>query len=296
MLRILLLSITISFIPMQHSVAAERELLYATELNEELQLIVHKIRDLSQAVVPYSEISENTRYFVRIAPRAYVVTADNQLADNAILGTKPFVFLATPEGIYGKSLLDIYLDIGYEAEDIIQWQRDQDMVAIVFSYPDEINFHAGLDGELPSDWQHKIFVPTWKNIFALFHNLAAQASVEPQRKGEFAPFQLFFTSQAQKDFVLNFPPEGQNSIMNTEYAVLRSLNNSDWFYRRLLENKLSIFEHFRGNGRTLNELLDPLGKQAELGVREFVAPNRKLNTLTELAVIHLGKLTIRDGY
>jgi hypothetical protein len=291
----LLLSISLFFY-FHQAIAAERALLYSSELSGELQTIVHNIQDLQYAKVPYADIPATTNYFVRIAPRKYTLTADNKIASNAILGTKPLVFFATPEGIYGKSLLDIYLDIGYEAEDIIHWQRDTDMVAIVFRYEEEVTFSDVKTGTLPTEWSNKVYIPTWDNVFAVFHQLAQQATVEPNKTGEFAPQQLFFTNQAQKDFVLGFPATGKQFVMSTDYKVLKNLNGSDWAYRDLLEKKLSIFEHFRGNGRTLNELVDPQGVQQEAGLREFIGPNRNLNTLPEIAIIDLGALKIQDSY
>lgn len=76
--------------------------------------------------------------------------------------------------------------------------------------------------------------------------------------------------------------------------MLEATGGSDWEYRKLLESKLSVFEHFRGNGRTQNEILDPDAKQK--GLVEVVAPNMKLNQLQEVAIIHLGKLVIEDCY
>ena len=58
---------------------------------------------------------------------------------------------------------------------------------------------------------------------------------------------------------------------------------------------MSLFEHFRGNGRTLNALDDPIGSKPEAGVLEFVGPNMKLTTLPEMAVIDLRTLTVEDG-
>jgi hypothetical protein len=125
-----------------------------------LQEVVRRAQNLAYPKIPYEALSTSTNYFVRIAPRKYTLTEENKISDSAILGTKPFVFFTTPEGIYGKSLLDIYLDIGYEAEDIIRWQRDTDMVAIIFSYPSSVTFSDVRNGELPMEWMNKIYAPT----------------------------------------------------------------------------------------------------------------------------------------
>jgi hypothetical protein len=76
--------------------------------------------------------------------------------------------------------------------------------------------------------------------------------------------------------------------------VLKAAGGSDWKYRKLLEQKLSIFEHFRGNGYTQNEVRDPEG--VESGLIEFVGANWKIKDFPEVAIIHLGKLTIKDTY
>ena len=120
--------------------AQERELLYSKSASSELQEITATIRNLKSAVTPGDQLTRKTEYFVRIAPRKYVVMADGKLQDGARLGSKPFVFMTTPESVNGLSLLDIYAGIGYEAEDIIRWQRDEDMVMIVFRYPKEVAF------------------------------------------------------------------------------------------------------------------------------------------------------------
>jgi len=54
----------------------------------------------------------------------------------------------------------------------------------------------------------------------------------------------------------------------------------------LLEQKLSIFEHFRGTGRTMDEIVDPQGFSKMSGVFEFVVPNSKLSALAEVAIIN----------
>jgi len=279
--------------------AKERDLLYPADiasLSSNLQEGVRRAQNLAYPKIPYEALSTSTNYFVRIAPRKYTLTEDNKISDSAILGTKPFVFFTTPEGIYGKSLLDIYLDIGYEAEDIIHWQRDTDMVAIIFSYPSNITFSDVKNGELPTEWMNKVYAPTWDNVITVFYRLTELATVEPSKKGEFAPSQLFYNTPAQKYFVLNFPTEGIQRIKTTSYSQLKAVGGADWVYRDLLEKKLSIFEHFRGNGRTLNEIVDPAGVQHEAGLFEFIGPNAPVKSLPEVAIIDLGRLSIANTY
>ena len=268
-----------------------REVLYATSLSEKLQAIVTHLQNPQQAKVPYAELVPATEYFIRIIPRKYVMTETNTLQEGATLGGKPFVFFTTPEGAYGKSLLELYLDIGYEAEDILLWQRNQEMVAVVFHYPATVTFFAPQNGELPTDWDKKVYVPTWDNIFALFRKLTENATIEPTKQGDFAPQRLFFKTELLKNFVLAFPEEGKQRLKTTDYAVLKAAGGADWLYRQLLENKLSIFEHFRGTGRTLNEL-----KGEEQGLLEFVGPNLRIKDMTEFAVVGLGALTMEEAY
>jgi len=270
--------------------------LYASpNLTPALQALITKLQDPAQKPLAYEALPAASGYYARIAPRKHILNPDNSLSEQAILGTKPFVFFTLPESLYGKSLLDMYLDIGYEAEDIIRWQRDADMVVVLFRYADTVGGAVqSLAGQLPDNWKNQVYVPTWDTVFALFDKLAAEATIEADKRGEFAPQTLFFTSAAQQQFVLGFPQAGKDRLKAASYASLAATGGADWVYRDLLEKKLSIFEHFRGNGRTLNELVDPRGVQHEAGLREFVGPNAKLKDLAEIAVLHLGALLIKD--
>jgi len=274
----------------------QRDLLYPASLDGELAGVVAPIRDLGAPTVPYEALERSSDYLVRIAPRQYVLDDKNQLLDSAILGTKPMIFVTTPESLHGKPLLDIYLDIGYEAEDIIRWQRDTDMVAIVFRYPDSVSFSPVLDGDLPTPVTDHVIVPTWDNMFTLFQRLSEDAELKPDQRGEFQPTRLFFRGEAERQLVLGFPEAGKQRIRDTDYVALREDGGSDWTYRSLLEQKLSMFEHFRGNGRTLNEIVDPDGTQHEAGLLEFVGPNYRLKDLPEVAVVHLGALILTTDY
>ena len=274
--------------------AQERELLQRVQPSDELNAICMQIRDVTRDKIPYNRLTRTTNYFVRIAPRKVILTESGDLRDEAILGTRPFVFLTTPGSIYGKSLLEIYEDIGYEAEDIIRWQRNEEMVAIVFRYPVGISLSGVLDGQLSQRWSDWVYVPTWDNMFVLFDRLAENATIDPQKRGEFAPERSFFRSGAEKMFVQGFPERGKERIKKTPYADLKALGGADWVYRSLLESKLSVFEHFRRNGRTHNEVLDPEGLEPEAGLIEFVGPNRKIKDLPEVAIIYLGRLAIED--
>lgn len=278
------------------SPAQSRQVLFTASPSPELTALADKIKNLGTPTVPDADLKRNSAYFVRIAPRKNILTDANQLQDNAILGTRPFAFVTTPEGVFGKSLLDIYLDIGYEAEDIIHWQRNQEMVAIVFRYEDGISVSDELKGQLPADWKKFVYTPTWDNMFSLFNLVATEATVDPAKQGEFAPVTSFFRSDAEKASVLNFSAAGKQHIKDTSYAKLKVEGGEVWAYRKLLENKLSVFEHFRGTGHTQNEIVDPDGTKTDSGLLEFVGPNRKLKDLPEVAIVELGKLLVDDTF
>ncbi len=281
-------------ISISNAFAQDREILYSVSLSDKLRSIATNIQDVNRAKVPNADIIQESDYFVRIIPRKYVLTKNNEVQENAVLGTKPFVFLTTPEGIYGKPLLEIYLDIGYAAGDIIKWQRNKDMIVVVFRYPENIALSDIRNGDLPKLWEKKVYVPTWDNVFSVFHKLTENGTIEPNKRG--APKRLFFASQAQKAFVLNFPKTGKEKIKTIPYANLKVMGGENWRYRKLLDNKLSIFEHFQGNGRTLNAMKNADNTQMEKGLLEFIGPNMKIKGFPEFAIIHLGALVIGESY
>jgi hypothetical protein len=289
--RFLFFLIALSF---GNASAQERELLYSFSLTDNLRSVVTNIQDINRAKVPYADLSPESDYFARVIPRKYVLTEKNEVQESAVLGTKPFVFFTTPEGIYGKSLLGIYADIGYTAEDIIR-QRNQDAIVIVFRFPKNIVRSNIKKGYLPRAWAKKVYVPTWDNVFSIFHKLTQIGTIEPNKQGSYAPERLFFSSKAQKQFILNFQKTRKTEIKTTPYANLKVKGGTNWEYRELLEKKLSIFEHFQGKGRTLNP--KNIGKTpASNGLFEFIGPNMKIKALPEFAIIHLGELIIEDTY
>lgn len=291
-----LLSLLILAIDCQGAAAQDRQILATKDVSPPLKAMVDKIANLGTPTVSYADLKRTSPYFVRIAPRAVILDENNRVKDGAILGTRPFVFVTTPESIYGKSLLDIYLDIGYEAEDIIHWQRGVDMVALVFRFPDGVTISDVTNGALPERWRSTVLIPTWDNIISLFNKLAAEAPITPDKKGEFAPDKLFFRSAAERDTALKLSPASRQRIVGTPYVALKAAGGPEWAYRDLLEKKLSAFEHFRGTGRTQNEVTDPSGTDPLTGLLEFVGPNQKVQDLPELAIVHLGALTMQDSY
>lgn len=278
----ILLSLLLLVLISGSAAAQERELLYPKSVSGKLQEVTSIIRNLKSEITPCDKLTRKSEYFVRISPRRFVFDENGKLRDGAMLGGKPFVFVTTAESVYGLSLLDIYLGIGYEAESIISAQRDEDMVMIVFKYPREIVTSDITNGLLPDDWDKKVYVPTWENVFSLFHRLTI---LDSSRQN---------VSHAERDFVLGFPDEGKQRIKKAAYAELKAAGGADWKYRSLLEQRLSVFEHFRGNGRTQNEVRDPDGVEA--GLIESVGPNLNVKELPEVAIIHLGKLIMNDSY
>jgi hypothetical protein len=169
------------------------------------------------------------------------------------------------------------------------------MVAIVFRYADEVIPSGVSDGRLPTEFEKYIYTPTWDNMLVLFERLAEGSIIEPDKREEFAPRRIFFRSPSERNFVLSFPTEGKQRIKRSSYYELKAVGGSDWEYRKLLESKLSVFEHFLGNGRTHDEVLDPDGRDPGAGLVEFVGPNRPISDLAEVAIIHLGQLTIEHS-
>lgn len=283
--------------------AQQRRLLYSKSPAPELRRITARIRSLDAAPVPAAELTRETDYFVRIAPRRVVLTPGGRLNPEAVLSTRPLSFLTTPQSVYGRTLLEIYEGIGYESEQIIRAQRDEEMVLILFRYPRRINVSRVEDGRLPAEWERYVYVPTWENVFSLFRQLALAEAPGAPVNGARPPLSL---SDEERRLVLGFTEEDRERVRQTPYAALKLLAGLHvspeedaalrraWQYRRLLETRLSLFEHFRGNGRTQNEVRDPEGQ--EPGWVEFVGPTLPLRDMPELSVIHLGTLTIEDDY
>jgi len=74
------------------------------------------------------------------------------------------------------------------------------MVAVVFRYPEDIVFSDRRNASLPEKWNHYIYAPTWDNIFSIFEKLAADAMIDPDKKGDFPRKEHF--SEARKTKIL----------------------------------------------------------------------------------------------
>lgn len=277
--------------------AQERKVLYPKSgpIHDQAKSIL----DPNKAEIPMGQLHPPSGYFVRITERRFVLTETNELSGQAVLAgpTKARVFLTTPEGLVGKSLLEIYADIGYEAEDVIRSQAGKDMVAIVFRYPNYVTLSNVENGNLGRDWRNRIYPTTWDNLFSLFTRL-----VQDQRNAACnaagTPPKYICLPPQDRTFVLRFPLAAKRQLKTKtkSYPVLQATGGSLWRYRKLLEDNLSLFEHFRGDGRTENELLNFRDTKSQPRLFEVIGPNMKISELSEVVIIHLGKLTIEDDY
>ncbi len=275
----------------------EREVLFAKSPSVSIQEAAKILQDRHTAQVPLDQLHLPDRYFVRITERRFVLTDKKELVENASLAgpSRSFAFLTTPQGFYGKSLVEIYGDIGYEAEQMIASQQGKEMVAILFRYEDNVPVSPVRNGELSGDWRNRIYPTTWDNMFSLFARLV-QDKRSPACTHAQIPSKNICLSPADRAFVLRFPQAGKQQLKKKNYAVLQATGGSLWRYRKLLEDNLSMFEHFRGDGRTENEIVDLLAGKSEPRLYEVVGPNFKLADLAEMVIIRLGKMIIDDCF
>src|ERR1043165_4804710 len=237
--------------------AQQRAVLYENSPSTRMQELMKILQDPHSDKVPLPQLPKPARYFVRIKERRFVLTPDDKLLPTAVLAgpARPFAFLTTPEGFFGKSLLEIYADIGYEAEGIINQQRNADMVVILFRYPDNINLSPVTNGNFGRDWRNQIYPTTWDNVLSLFSQLVQdQASAVCQQRQ--TPAANICLPSTDRVFVNKLRATARRQLPQPRngYAVLHATSGPLWRYRKLLEDNLSLFEHFRGDGRTENEL------------------------------------------
>lgn len=279
--------------------AQERDVLFPKSPSGQVWEQAKSILDPNKPEICMDQLRPPSGYFVRITERSFVLTETNALKDTAVLAgpTKARVFLTTPEGLVGKSLLEIYADIGYEAEDMLRKQAGKEMVAIVFRYPDNVNFSDVENGNLGPDWRNSIYRTTWDNVFSLFTRLVQdKCSAACERAG--TPPKDICLPAEDRSFVMRFPLAGKRQLKRktNTYPVLQATGGSLWRYRKLLEDNLSLFEHFRGDGRTENELLNFRDTKPQPRLFEVIGPNMKISELPEVVIIDLGKLTVEDKY
>jgi hypothetical protein len=279
--------------------AQQRAVLYENSPSARMRELTKALQDPHSDKVPLPQLPKPGLYFVRITERRFVLTPDNKLLPTAVLAgpARPFAFLTTPEGFFGKSLLEIYGDIGYEAEDMIRSQRNAEMVVMLFRYPDNVSLSTVSNGNLSGDWRHRVYATTWDNVLSLFTRLI-QDERNPLCKQNQMPSANICLPPSDSSFVQRFQSTARRQLKQKtkSYAVLHATGEPLWRYRKLLEDKLSLFEHFRGDGRTENELLDSRDAEPKGQLFEVVGPNMKLSDLPEVVIIHLGKLIVDDCY
>ena len=279
--------------------AQQRTVLYENSPSTRMQELMKVLQDPHSDKVPLPQLPKPGRYFVRITERRFVLTPDNKLLPTAVLAgpARTFAFLTTPEGFFGKSLLEIYGDIGYEAEDMVRSQRNADMVVMLFRYPANVSLSRVSNGNLSGDWRHRVYATTWDNVLSLFTRLV-QDERNPLCKQTQMPSTNICLPPSDSSFVRRFQSTARRQLKQKtkSYAVLHATGGPLWRYRKLLEDKLSLFEHFRGDGRTENELLDSRDVEPKGQLYEVVGPNMKLSDLPEVVIIHLGKLIVDDCY
>ena len=228
--------------------------------------------------------------FLRVVSRAYAVDDRGEITDRAWLGSRPFVFLTTPEAAYGRTLLQTFSAIGYDPEDALEAEAGEDKVAVVFTYQDGMPTAGARACPLPDAWGRHVYPATWDNLFALAGRLAAGADrVKILAEGSpFTPDQLLLRSERERSFLLGFPDAGRRRVAATPYGTLQDVGGADWEYRQLLERTLGASEHFRGDG--LTKLTRSGQRPGRPGYPEFLGPNAKLRDLPAVAVVSLGSL------
>ncbi len=271
-----------------------RKLLYPADLAgvpAALRPHVGKLLDPDQARVEPADAKAGD-VFLRVVSRQYAL-AGNRLNERGWLGAAPFVFLAPPESLYGRSLLEVFSTIGYSAETVLTTQLGIEKVAIVFRYGREVQLCQRRDGKLPADPDAAVYPTTWDNVFSLLERLAGDRKkhlIVHAKSDRFTPALLRLGSPREPAFVAGFPREGKDRIKHRPYAALRLAGGADWTYRQILEHSLGMTEPFRGDGATQRTFVAP-GKEAR-GFPEFLGPNRELTRLPEVAVIRLGCLKV----
>lgn len=234
------------------------------------------------------------RVFLRVISKQYAL-ADGKPKTGGWLGSRPFVFLTTPETAYGRDLLGVLAAIGYDLEDILDIEKGVEKVAVVFAYPEKVKPSDVRDGALPDDWAERVHPATWDNLLSLAEKMTSDkprwVAVRPEGD-TFMPTKLQLRSEREASFLLGFPDEGKKRVKTTDYAALREVGGSDWVYRQLIERLLGASEHFRGDGRTKLTLVGK--RKPRLGFPEFVGPNSELKDLPAIAVVSLGTLRIEQ--
>ena len=118
---------------------AERKLIAIQSDSADFRQIIDAIRNPATKMVPDVDVKPSDIYF-RLN--------DNAFTDESWLGGSPYVFLTVPQAGFGRSLYEVYSDLGYDAESVLK-QRNQHMVALVLRYKTDIRFSETRDGHGP---------------------------------------------------------------------------------------------------------------------------------------------------
>lgn len=229
--------------------------------------------------------------YLRVVSRKHVLDGD-ALKPDGWLGGRPFMFLTVPEAAYGRDLLGTLSAIGYDPEDILEREKGEQKVAIVFTFPDAVRPGEMKDETLPDDWDRRVYAAKWNTVFALLDRMTASKErcvVRP--KDAFDPTRFQFRDDKELAFAIGFPNEGKRRVRG-DYAALRETGGADWVYRQLIERLFGCSEHFRGDGRTKLTVVGK-GKPRD-GFPEFLCPNMQLKDVPVLAVVGLGTLRVGE--
>lgn len=259
----------------------------------DFERIVEQIVDPRTRPIGDVQLKRSDVYF-RLTQKAYVLTDGLMPVEpTSVIGGTPYCFLTVPQAGFGRSLYDLYADLGYTAEDVLN-QRNVKMVALVFRYPDRVQYSRVRNGDGPlrrDDFKNYVYTPTWANGMQLFAKLAPE---KPTNKKNANDRYLYLgLSQSQQRLAMYFQQQRRDRIASLPYVLLRMEGGPDWQYRQLLESKMSMNSRFRGVGRTENTL-NPASDRA--GLPEFVGPNMMLQDLKEYAVIDMGQLKFVESH
>ncbi len=262
---------------------AGRRILYQTNATPELKAILGRLLQPSTEGIRDADMPDRSRFFLRLTEARFIVDDQGHLRPDARLAGNPFVFLTVPEAAYGRTLYQLYSDLGYSAESVLR-QRGVPMVALILRYSTEVRVPDPWEGPSGRDWNSCVYQPAWDTIFELFARLADET-----REGKYT--QLPDLTPHERSLARFLPAARRQAVATLPYPLLRMAGGPDWEYRSLLETHLSINAHFRGTGFTENTLSPGDGR---LGLPEFVGPNREMGRLAEFAVVDLGHLEFEE--
>ncbi|VTR98547.1 hypothetical protein [Tuwongella immobilis] len=276
-----------------------RPLLYpadAARLSPEMRKLVDAIRNPQSPQIPPEQFqsakSDASRIYARLVTRKFVLDG-SRLTPTAMVGGRPYVFVAAPQTMVGRNLLQIYSAIGYVAEDVLLDELGQEKVILLLRWPQVLQT-TDRPEDRDSAWDQRIYPATWDNLLMLLDRYARQPDriAYPPFNGPAILEQLRLSSPQQREFVLGFPEAGKQRVRTVPYALLQAAGGADWEYRQILERAFSATVHYTGDGNTLPTLIRR--GTVPKGFPEFLAPNRKLTELEEVAIIGVGSLNLTE--